>query len=72
MDILMFNLNINTNIDKLSKKFNLKRGLYCVRGETFSGLYKTGSFKNLLNEIHRLFKLSESEEQEIIIQAIKE
>lgn len=67
----MFTIKTNTNIEELSKKFNLKRGLYCVRGETFSGLYRTGSFKNLLNEIYRLFNLSDSEEQEVIIQALK-
>lgn len=71
MDIIQFTIKTNTNIDELSKKFNLKRGLYCVRGETFSGLYTTGSFKNLLNEIYRLFSLSDSEEQEVTIQALK-
>lgn len=71
MNTIMFTIKTNTNIDELSKKFNLKYGLYCVRGETFSGLYTTGSFKNLLNEIYRLFNLSDSEEQEVIIQALK-
>lgn len=71
MDIIQFTIKTNTNIDELSKKFNLKYGLYCVRGETFSGLYTTGSFKNLLNEIYRLFSLSDSEEQEVTIQALK-
>lgn len=71
MNTIMFTIKTNTNIEELSKKFNLKRGLYCVRGETFSGLYRTGSFKNLLNEIYRLFNLSDSEEQEVIIQALK-
>ena len=71
MDIIQFTIKTNTNIEELSKKFNLKRGLYCVRGETFSGLYRTGSFKNLLNEIYRLFNLSDSEEQEVTIQALK-
>ena len=71
MDTIMFTIKTNTNIEELSKKFNLKRGLYCVRGETFSGLYTTGSFKNLLNEIYRLFSLSDSEEQEVTIQALK-
>lgn len=71
MDIIQFTIKTNTNIDELSKKFNLKRGLYCVRGETFSGLYTTGSFKNLLEEIYRLFSLSDSEEQEVTIQALK-
>ena len=68
---IQFTIKTNTNIDELSKKFNLKYGLYCVRGETFSGLYTTGSFKNLLNEIYRLFSLSDSEEQEVTIQALK-
>lgn len=71
MDIIQFTIKTNTNIEELSKKFNLKYGLYCVRGETFSGLYTTGSFKNLLNEIYRLFSLSDSEEQEVTIQALK-
>lgn len=71
MNTIMFTIKTNTNIEELSKKFNLKYGLYCVRGETFSGLYRTGSFKNLLNEIYRLFNLSDSEEQEVIIQALK-
>lgn len=71
MDIIQFTIKTNTNIDELSKKFNLKYGLYCVRGETFSGLYTTGSFKNLLEEIYRLFNLSDSEEQEVTIQALK-
>lgn len=71
MNTIMFTIKTNTNIEELSKKFNLKYGLYCVRGETFSGLYTTGSFKNLLEEIYRLFSLSDSEEQEVIIQALK-
>jgi hypothetical protein len=71
MDIIQFTIKTNTNIEELSKKFNLKYGLYCVRGETFSGLYTTGSFKNLLEEIYRLFSLSDSEEQEVTIQALK-
>ena len=71
MNTIMFTIKTNTNIEELSKKFNLKYGLYCVRGETFSGLYTTGSFKNLLNEIYRLFSLSDSEEQEVTIQALK-
>ena len=71
MDIIQFTIKTNTNIDELSKKFNLKRGLYCVRGETFSGLYTTGSFKNLLEEIYKLYSLSNSEEQEVTMQALK-
>lgn len=71
MNTIMFTIKTNTNIEELSKKFNLKYGLYCVRGETFSGLYTTGSFKNLLEEIYRLFSLSDSEEQEVTIQALK-
>ena len=71
MDIIQFTIKTNTNIEESYKKFNLKYGLYCVRGETFSGLYTTGSFKNLLEEIYRLFSLSDSEEQEVTIQALK-
>lgn len=72
MDLLMFKTNKNKaseQIEKLSKKFNLKYGSYCIRGEDFSGHYKTGNFKNLLTEIYRLANLSEKEEQQVTIQA---
>ena len=72
MDLLMFKTNKNkasVQIERLSKKFDLKYGLYCIRGEDFSVHYKTGNFKNLLTEIYRLVNLSEKEEQQVTIQA---
>lgn len=72
MDLLMITTNKNKaseQIEELSKKFHIEYGMYCIRGEDFSGLYKTGNFKNLLTEIYRLANLSEKEEQEVTIQA---
>lgn len=69
MDVLMLNVKKDNYSENLSKKINLKYGVYCVRGEDFSGIYKTGNFENLLKEIYRLAGLSEREEQEVTITA---
>ena len=72
MDLIMFKTNKNKateEIEKLSKKFHIEYGMYCIRGEDFSGLYNTGNIKNLLTEIYRLANLSEKVEQEVTIQA---
>lgn len=69
MDVLMLNVKKDNFSENLSKKINLKYGLYCIRGEDFSGIYKTGNFENLLKEIYRLARLSYKEEQEVIITA---
>ena len=56
------------NIKKDNYSENLSK-MYCIRGEDFSGIYKTGNFENLLKEIYRLAGLSEREEQEVTITA---
>ena len=41
MDLLMITTNKNKaseQIEELSKKFHIEYGMYCIRGEDFSGL----------------------------------